>query len=383
MEAADDADFAGRDRRAAEQLRRRPRRPRACERVVYLGGHRARPTGAPSPHIASRIEVEEILLEAAPVGHRAARVDPDRRRARRPSACSSGWSSGCGCCPCRPGATNLHPADRRARRHRVPRPHAPGARRPPGRSLDIAGPDVRQLRRDDRADRRVDGGRPHAARPRLLAHAAGQRGGERGDRPAARAGAAADGEPGARAAPARRRRGAAPVRDPPAARSSARWSARWPSGSAPRSWRHDEGRAQRSRSPRRPRTVYDLIADPDRLGEWVTIHQYAGRRRARRAGEGREDDTVPEARRAQLQGEVDGGRERPPAPPRVGGQGPDALEGQGGERARAETGTGTRFSYINEYSLPGGPLGNMAGPMVRRVTGKELDADVAENSKDV
>ncbi len=37
-------------------------------------------------------------------------------------------------------------------------------------------------------------------------------------------------------------------------------------------------------------------------------------------------------------------------------------------------GSGTRFSYVNEYSLPGGPLGSMAGPMVRRVTGKEVDA---------
>jgi hypothetical protein len=33
---------------------------------------------------------------------------------------------------------------------------------------------------------------------------------------------------------------------------------------------------------------------------------------------------------------------------------------------------GTRFSYTNEYHLPGGPLGKMAGPVVRRVTSGEL-----------
>lgn len=34
---------------------------------------------------------------------------------------------------------------------------------------------------------------------------------------------------------------------------------------------------------------------------------------------------------------------------------------------------GTRFIYTNEFSLPGGPLGRFAGPVVRRVTAGELD----------
>ena len=55
-------------------------------------------------------------------------------------------------------------------------------------------------------------------------------------------------------------------------------------------------------------------------------------------------------------------------------------EGRGPVRSRAtviygfeRNGHGTRFSYVNEYKLPGGPLGNMAGPMVRRVTAGEVD----------
>ena len=55
-------------------------------------------------------------------------------------------------------------------------------------------------------------------------------------------------------------------------------------------------------------------------------------------------------------------------------------EGRGPMRSKAKvvntlapTDTGTQFSYLNEYSLPGGPLGNMAGPVVRRVTTGEVD----------
>jgi uncharacterized protein YbjT (DUF2867 family) len=63
MEAADDADFAGRDRRAAE-LFARAAMEAGIERIVYLGG--LAPAGAPSAHLGSRLEVERILLEAVP-----------------------------------------------------------------------------------------------------------------------------------------------------------------------------------------------------------------------------------------------------------------------------------------------------------------------------
>jgi len=66
MEAGTDAgdDFASRDRRAAERFAVEATAA-GVERVVYLGGL-APQTGAASPHIASRVEVEEILLAAAP-----------------------------------------------------------------------------------------------------------------------------------------------------------------------------------------------------------------------------------------------------------------------------------------------------------------------------
>jgi len=66
MEAVPDGtrDFAGRDRRAAERFAVAATAA-GVERVVYLGGL-APQTGIPSAHIASRVEVEEILLALAP-----------------------------------------------------------------------------------------------------------------------------------------------------------------------------------------------------------------------------------------------------------------------------------------------------------------------------
>lgn len=66
MESTTDGteDFASRDRRAAERFADAATAA-GVERVVYLGGL-APQTGIPSTHIASRVEVEEILLDAAP-----------------------------------------------------------------------------------------------------------------------------------------------------------------------------------------------------------------------------------------------------------------------------------------------------------------------------
>lgn len=68
MEAAGSVDgargFAERDRHAAHAFARAAR-DAGVERVVYLGG--LVPAQAPpSPHLASRLEVEEVLLDAAP-----------------------------------------------------------------------------------------------------------------------------------------------------------------------------------------------------------------------------------------------------------------------------------------------------------------------------
>ena len=63
MEPAGSDLFAGRDRRAAE-LFARAAAAAGVERIVYLGG--IAPSGNPSPHLGSRLEVERILLSSLP-----------------------------------------------------------------------------------------------------------------------------------------------------------------------------------------------------------------------------------------------------------------------------------------------------------------------------
>jgi uncharacterized protein YbjT (DUF2867 family) len=64
MEAAANGDFAGRDRRMAEAFASAAARA-GVERIVYLGGI-VPAGGARSPHLRSRLEVEQILLSAVP-----------------------------------------------------------------------------------------------------------------------------------------------------------------------------------------------------------------------------------------------------------------------------------------------------------------------------
>ncbi len=65
MEAATDDDFGARDRRAAETFAAAAARA-GVERIVYLGGIAPSAEDGPSAHLGSRLEVEQILLDAAP-----------------------------------------------------------------------------------------------------------------------------------------------------------------------------------------------------------------------------------------------------------------------------------------------------------------------------
>jgi carbon monoxide dehydrogenase subunit G len=124
-----------------------------------------------------------------------------------------------------------------------------------------------------------------------------------------------------------------------------------------------------------PKRLYDVIMDPARLQDWVTIHH-------------------------RLEGS-------PPSPLKKGSKLTQSLklagkkfkvhwtvvenepckcvlwEGRGpvASRARVEyrfkpNGDGTDFFYLNEYDLPGGALGRFAGKAVARVTQKELEGSL-------
>jgi uncharacterized protein YndB with AHSA1/START domain len=124
-----------------------------------------------------------------------------------------------------------------------------------------------------------------------------------------------------------------------------------------------------------PGRVYDVIMDPARLEDWVTIHQRL---------EGHAPSPLKKGSRLTQCLKLAGKRfkvhwtvvENEPCK-RVlwEGRGPVAS------RARVEyrfepNGDGTDFFYLNEYDLPGGALGRFAGKAVARVTQKELDGSL-------
>lgn len=121
-----------------------------------------------------------------------------------------------------------------------------------------------------------------------------------------------------------------------------------------------------------PEAVYDVIMDPACLERWVTIHDEL------------EDAPTPPLREgSQLTQRLRlAGRcftvnwtvaENVPAR-RVVWEGRGPMGSHAGVTYEFEPhGDGTRFTYTNEFALPGGPLGRIAGPVVRRATAGELD----------
>jgi uncharacterized protein YndB with AHSA1/START domain len=122
-----------------------------------------------------------------------------------------------------------------------------------------------------------------------------------------------------------------------------------------------------------PEQVYDVVTDPRCLGEWVTIQEEleeapdgdleAGdtlRQRMKVAGRRfRLSWTVVEADR----------------PTRVvwEGKGPLGSKAKAVYELASDGDGGTRFSYLNEYALPGGPAGKLAGRAIVKASGREAD----------
>lgn len=125
-----------------------------------------------------------------------------------------------------------------------------------------------------------------------------------------------------------------------------------------------------------PEAVWDLAMDPDRLGDWVSAHSSASDVPAEDLGEGDSFKqvlclggqpvnvhwTLTKAERPGL-AEWDA----------------DGPKGSGAKvrYVFAEANGGTRFTYENEFDLPGGPVkliaGKVAGAPARRAARKSLN----------
>ena len=124
-----------------------------------------------------------------------------------------------------------------------------------------------------------------------------------------------------------------------------------------------------------PERVYDVVMDPSRLDEWVTIHHHLEGSPPRRLQRGSllTQYLKLAGRRFKVRWKV---VENDPCKRVVWeGKGPVASHARV-VYGFSDNGGGTRFSYTNEYELPGGPLGRLAGRTLRRITAKELDGSL-------
>ena len=121
--------------------------------------------------------------------------------------------------------------------------------------------------------------------------------------------------------------------------------------------------------------VYDVVMDPSRLSDWVTIHDHL-----EDAPNGPLKQGSKLTQSLRLAGQHFKVRwtvvENDPCRRVV-------WEGRGPVGSHAQVvypfdknGQGTRFSYMNKYDLPGGVIGRVAGRAVSRVTEKELDGSL-------
>jgi carbon monoxide dehydrogenase subunit G len=121
-----------------------------------------------------------------------------------------------------------------------------------------------------------------------------------------------------------------------------------------------------------PDAVYDKLMDPDCLGEWVTIQD-----ELLEAPEGdleQGDELVQRMKIAGQKFKLRWKVEQADRPRKT------IWEGRGplGTKARvtydlAANDGGTRFTYTNDYDLPGGPAGKLAGRAIVGASGAEAD----------
>jgi uncharacterized membrane protein len=124
-----------------------------------------------------------------------------------------------------------------------------------------------------------------------------------------------------------------------------------------------------------PERVYDVIMDPSRLEDWVTIHHHL---------EGVPPSPLEEGSELTQYLKLAGKRfkvhwtvveNKPYERVTWEGRGPVTSRARVEYRLKAN-GDDTDFSYVNEYELPGGRLGRFAGKAVARVTQKELEGSL-------
>ncbi len=128
-----------------------------------------------------------------------------------------------------------------------------------------------------------------------------------------------------------------------------------------------------------PERVREVVMDPRQLEDWVSIHQSLEDAPSGNLQKGSELTQCLKlaGSRFKVTWKVS---ENTPQRAVWEGKGPMRSKAKVVYEFEPENG-GTCFSYLNEFDLPGGPLGRMAGPAVKRVTAGELDKSLKNLKK--
>jgi uncharacterized protein YndB with AHSA1/START domain len=127
--------------------------------------------------------------------------------------------------------------------------------------------------------------------------------------------------------------------------------------------------------------VYDTLTDPHCLGEWVTVQDELEEAPSGQVEAG--DTLVQRMRVAGQRFRIKWHVDKADRPSRVVWTG----KGPFGSKARAEYeittngDDGCTFSYTNEYDLPGGPAGRLAGRAISGTSGREADKSLKKLKK--
>ncbi len=131
-----------------------------------------------------------------------------------------------------------------------------------------------------------------------------------------------------------------------------------------------------------PQEVYELVMDPRRLEDWVSIHQSLEEAPDGLLTEG--DKIRQTLKLAGRPFEVRWTVTTNNRPKHVVWKGEGPVGSTAGiEYGFEEDGEGTRFRYVNEYDLPGGMLGRFAGRFVAgsKIPDRELDRSLEKLKK--
>ena len=121
-----------------------------------------------------------------------------------------------------------------------------------------------------------------------------------------------------------------------------------------------------------PEDIYEVVMDPARLSDWVTVHQELLHAPSGRLEEG--DELAQKLKVAGKAFKVSWTVAKADRPRDVEweGRGPMGTKARVSYDLEARDG-GTCFNYVNEYELPGGPLGKLGAKAFERTAGKEAD----------